>query len=182
MAITLFDGPDHMPVDSISHGILVVMEGLGSFDVSDFPYRIDWPLAYGAPGQGLPRPRALLARRSRAGEGRPAGGLTAPPRLWLALAVLRRAVRLCGCAAAPVAIAAGVSVGHVRWVGVWARALEGRAARGAEWDGRWDGMAGEGSGMGARMGDLRGSCEQWDGRASGFDGALSSVGGLRARD
>jgi hypothetical protein len=31
-----------------------------------------------------------------------------------------------------------MSVGYVRWVGVWARAWEGRAARGAEWDGmKW---------------------------------------------
>jgi hypothetical protein len=32
-------------------------------------------------------------------------------------------------------MAVEVSVGYVRWVGVWARAWEGRAARGAEWDG-----------------------------------------------
>jgi hypothetical protein len=31
MAITLFDGPGHMPVDSIGHGILAVMGALGSF-------------------------------------------------------------------------------------------------------------------------------------------------------
>jgi hypothetical protein len=36
------------------------------------------------------------------------------------------------------AMAVEVSVGYVRWVGVWARAWEGRAARGAEWDGmKW---------------------------------------------
>ena len=32
-------------------------------------------------------------------------------------------------------MAVEVSVGYVRWVGVWARAWEGRAARGAQWDG-----------------------------------------------
>jgi hypothetical protein len=32
-------------------------------------------------------------------------------------------------------MAVGVSVGYVRWMGVWARAWEGRAARGAQWDG-----------------------------------------------
>ena len=53
-------------------------------------------------------------------------------------------------------MAVEVSVGYVRWVGVWARAWEGRAARGAQWDGRlilereWDGRMGDwrGSGMG----------------------------------
>jgi hypothetical protein len=39
-------------------------------------------------------------------------------------------------------MAVEVSVGYVRWVGVWARAWEGRAARGG-WEGRI-----EGSGMG----------------------------------
>jgi hypothetical protein len=32
-------------------------------------------------------------------------------------------------------MAVEVAVGYVRWVGVWARAWEGRAARRAEWDG-----------------------------------------------
>jgi hypothetical protein len=44
------------------------------------------------------------------------------------------------------AMAVEVSVGYVRWVSVWARAWEGRAARGAEWDGRRG--AGRGSGRG----------------------------------
>jgi hypothetical protein len=43
-------------------------------------------------------------------------------------------------------MADGVSVGYVRWVGVWARAWEGRAGSEAEW--RGSGMGGEGSGMG----------------------------------
>ena len=30
MAITLFDGPDHMPVDSIGHGVLEVMALCGA--------------------------------------------------------------------------------------------------------------------------------------------------------
>jgi hypothetical protein len=83
-----------------------------------------------------------------------------------------RLVRLCGCAAVrlcgsplSVAVAVEVSVGYVRWVGVWARAWEVRAARGAQWDGmkckervpEW------------ADGRLE---REWDGRASGFDGAL----------
>jgi hypothetical protein len=56
------------------------------------------------------------------------------------------------------AMAVEVSVGYVRWVGVWARAWEGRAARGAQSNGRlilereWDGRMGDwrGSGMGGR--------------------------------
>jgi hypothetical protein len=88
-----------------------------------------------------------------------------------ALALAPVVLRLWGCAAvrlatyAPVAMAVGVSVGYVRWMGVWARAWEGRAARGAEWDGmKW-------KERGAEWADGRLERE-WDGRASGFDGAL----------
>ena len=41
-------------------------------------------------------------------------------------------------------MAVEVSVGYVRWVGVWARAWEERAARGAEWNGmKWKDMGAE---------------------------------------
>ena len=43
-------------------------------------------------------------------------------------------------------MAVEVSVGYVRWVGVWARAWEGRAARGAEWDGmEWKALSERGA-------------------------------------
>jgi hypothetical protein len=76
----------------------------------------------------------------------PATGLTAPPWLSLLLCCGCVAVRLCGWPPAPVAMDVEVSVGYVRWVGVWARAWEGRAARGAQW--RGSGLGGEGTGMG----------------------------------
>ena len=62
-------------------------------------------------------------------------------------------------------MAVEVSVGYVRWVGVWARAWEGRAARGAQ----WDGMKCKERGPEWADGRLE---REWDGRASGFDGAL----------
>jgi hypothetical protein len=83
------------------------------------------------------------------------------------------AVRLCGWSPAPAAAAVEVSVGYVRWVGGWAtegwaRAWEGRpgrAARGAEWDAmKWKEREAEWA-----DGRLE---REWDGRASGFDGAL----------
>jgi hypothetical protein len=62
-------------------------------------------------------------------------------------------------------MAVGVSVGYVRWVSVWTRAWEGRAARGAEWDGiNW-----KERGADCADGGLE---REWDWRASGFDGAL----------
>ena len=79
--------------------------------------------------QGLCSPR-----KARAWEGGGAPGGWAD-HAALALAPVVRLVRLCGCAAVrlhPVAVAVGVSVGYVHWVGVWARAWEGRAARGAQ--------------------------------------------------
>jgi hypothetical protein len=84
-----------------------------------------------------------------------------------ALALSPVVLRLCGCAAVrlstrPVAMAAEVSVGYARWVGVWA--WEGRAARGAQ----WDGMKCKERGAEWADGGLE---REWDGRASGFDGA-----------
>jgi hypothetical protein len=71
-------------------------------------------------------------------------------------------VRLCGWPPALVAMAVEVSAGYVRWVGVWA--WEGRAARGAQWDGmKCKERGAEWAGGGVER--------EWDGRASGFDGA-----------
>ena len=98
------------------------------------------------------------------------------------LGLLPAVLRLCGpCIGGvwlpPVAMAVGVSVGYVRWVGVWARAWEGRAAREAEWDGmEWKERGAEWAdgrlewGRGVVMGDGR-----WA-RASGFEGP--GFGGL----
>jgi hypothetical protein len=60
-------------------------------------------------------------------------------------------------------MAVEVSVGYVRWMGVWARVWEGRAARGAEWDGM------KCKERGAEWADGRLERE-WDGRALRFGG------------
>jgi hypothetical protein len=59
-----------------------------------------------------------------------AAGLAAYPWLWLLLLCCGCVdVRLATCPnASPVAMAVEVSVGYVRWVGVWARAWEGPGA------------------------------------------------------
>jgi hypothetical protein len=153
--------PVKRPRPSRGHDLLsVIADNMATLAAPPTYLKVTRPLCAVRPGRGWDG--APATRHARGRGACPAAGLTAPPPLCSLLAVLRlcgcAAVRLCGCP--PVAMAVEVSVGYVRWVGVWARAWEGRAARGAQWDG--SGMGGEGIGEGVGWAEREGDGRLWD--------------------